>query len=250
MPELPVSVRLALWVTHAWGRSGDLARAVDRSHPDIDDVAGALERLSLWHELGEVALLVALPAPGDTAGMPRAGAEVLAAAAEAGECVLTPTLGGVLVPVVEAYGPQTDAGIRVTWTAYDSLPVPRHQVEALDARAAARDLARAVSVATAELESVGGLPFDHAEARRAAAADRRRWALPPDLPGDVVLTLRTAADVSATAERGLAAHSGTDAGTVAARERVLTTLRREAERALAVTTNAAAAALAGWVPTR
>ncbi len=250
MPELPVSVRLALWVTHAWGRSGDLPRAISRSHPDIDDVGGALDRLSLWHGLGEAALLVALPAPGDTVGMPPASSVVLAAAARAGECVVAPSLGGALVPLVEDYGPAEDRGTRVTWAAYDTQPVPRHQVEALDARAAARDLGRAVSVATAELEALGGLPFDQAAARRAAEADRRQWALPGDLPSGVVLTLRTAAGVATTAERGRLLVAGADVGTQAARERVLRTLQREAERVLAVAANAAAAALAGWVPGR
>jgi hypothetical protein len=249
MPELPVSVRLALWVTAAWAGGSDLAQAVARAHPDADDVGGDLARIPLWGELGEGALLVALPAPGDAAGMPATSPDALAAATAAGECVLAPSLGGVLVPQVDGYGPSADRGLRVRWTAYDAAPVPRHLVEAVDVREAARGLARAVVEATEALERLGGEPFD--PAARAAAADHREWALPPGVAGPVGATIRSAAAIAGAAETGLHVPPGAVATiTLEGRERVLRRLRRDAERALAAATNAAVASLAGWFPDR
>lgn len=251
MPELPVCVRVALWVTDAWASGGDVADAVRRAHPDADDVSGDLERVPLWRELGEAALLVAFPAPGDSAGMPRSSVDVLAAATEAGECVVAPSLGGLLVPEVSDYGPAGDRGLAVRWTAYDADPVPRHRVESLDAREAGRVLARAMAEAADDLERLGGRPFDAARARAAAEGRTREWSLPQRVPGAVAVTIRTAAAVAATAARGLEAPMGAvDTSTLDSRERVLRTLRRDADRALATATNAAVAMLAGWVPAR
>ena len=202
MPELPVSVRLALWVSRAWADDGDLSEAVARAHPDADDVGGDLDRLGLWRDLGERAVLVALPAPGDSVGMPTAPPATLAAATAAGECVLAPSLGGILVPDVGDYGPEGDRGLRVRWAAHDADPVPPHRVEALDAREAARDLARTVARATTELEGWGGRPFDPDRARAEAEQDRGQWALPREIPGDVAATIRSAAAVATTAETG------------------------------------------------
>ena len=86
MSSLPLSVRTALWVTAVWhGHGGltDLDEAVAAAHPDFDHVEGDLGRLLLWRELGESALLVALPRPGDLSGMPRVTPEVAGAAAAA-----------------------------------------------------------------------------------------------------------------------------------------------------------------------
>ncbi len=251
MPDLPVSVRLALWVTQAWARSSDVAEAIARAHPDADTVVGDLDRLALWRDLGEQAVLVALPAPGDSGSMPSAGPGALAAATAAGECVLAPGLGGILVPEVAGYGPEGDRGLRVDWTAYDADPVPRHRVEALQARQAGRDLARAVAAATAELERWGGHPFDPGRAHAEAARDRHQWALPREIPAEMAATIRSAAAVGTTAERGLAAGQGAlDSVVLAGRERALRVLRRDAENALVAATNAAVAAMAGWVPQR
>ena len=65
MSELPASVRLALWITASW--RGDLGTtdALGRAFPDLDHVAGDLARLDVWRDLGEQALFVALPRPGD-----------------------------------------------------------------------------------------------------------------------------------------------------------------------------------------
>ena len=138
--ELPASVRLALWVTAAW--RGDLPTrdALARSFPDLDHVAGDLARLDVWRDLGEGALFVALPRPGDVSGMPRASTAATAHAAEAGECVYVAGIGGVLVPTLSTFGPEGDVGHRVDWTAYEADPVPRHRLEMLDLRDVERTL--------------------------------------------------------------------------------------------------------------
>src|SRR6476660_3058787 len=104
MPELPASVRLALWTTHAWATGGRLEDAMRLATPDADHVAGDLDRLALLRDLGEQALLVALPAPGDLAGLPKAMVEAQGAAADSGECVFVPGIGGMLVPSVSTSG--------------------------------------------------------------------------------------------------------------------------------------------------
>ena len=159
MPEMPASVRLSLWPTHAWGSgagSGSrswLEEVLRRALPDIDHVSGDLDRLTVWHELGEQALLVALPSPGDLSGMPGASAPAQALAAEAGECVFVPGVGGMLVPSMSSYGSGSggslDLGTRVDWTAYDADPVPRHRLEALEPSQLERHLREAIATATA-----------------------------------------------------------------------------------------------------
>src|SRR5690348_2621725 len=163
MPELPASVRLSLWTTHAWASGASVESAVRRALPDIDHVEGDLDRLSLWHDLGERALLVALPAPGDLVGMPRAAPDALAAAADGGEGVYVPALGGLIVPTISAFGNDArgglDVGTRVDWTAYDADPVPQHRVEALEASQLERHLREELRVATEHLDALGGQPF-------------------------------------------------------------------------------------------
>ncbi|MHB1473470.1 MAG: hypothetical protein ACYDDU_03645 [Dermatophilaceae bacterium] len=77
---LPVSVRLALWATAAYAGQLRLEDVIDRAHPDLDHVAGDFDHLSLWRDLGERAVLVALPRPGNLSGMPRGSPELIAAA--------------------------------------------------------------------------------------------------------------------------------------------------------------------------
>lgn len=270
MPELPASVRLALWVTHAWtdgaGRESLLEQTLARALPDAEYVAGDTQRLDLWHELGESALLVALPAPGDLGGMPSAGPDAVGAAAAAGECVYVPVLGGMLVPTVTTFGAESaeaptgpvprgrslDVGTRVDWTAYDSDPVPRHRVEALDAGQLERSLRELVAEATAGLERVGGRPFAHRMGRELAdAAAGGRWALPPGLPPRADRVIRLAGTVSAVAAVALETPDDSlSATTSTQRRQVLQRLLRGSERALADAASAACAAMAGWVPAR
>src|ERR1035437_4055841 len=114
MSVLPVCVRLALWATAAYAGQLTVGQAVDRTHPDVDHVSGDLDRLSLWRDLGERAVLVALPRPGNLSGMPRGSAELIAAATDAGECVYVPGIGAALVPTIENFGLPDDQGTRGT----------------------------------------------------------------------------------------------------------------------------------------
>jgi hypothetical protein len=231
--------------------------------PDVDHVAGDLDRLSLWHDLGERALLVALPAPGDLAALPRSRPEAQAAAASEGECVFVPGLGGMLVPRVSTFGSGTtasstmtaatgglDVGTRVDWTAYDADPVPRHRVEALEPSQLERHLLSHLRDATDALEELGGQPFAADAAREVADQSLGgRWGLPPGLPGRAARVITLAGTVTRVVDvalevgdGALTAHGSTQ------RRSVLTRLRRESERALADATNAACAVLAGWRP--
>lgn len=255
MFELPASVRLALWATRAWAGGLSVAEAVERAMPDVDHVSGDVDRLALWQELGEQALLVALPSPGDLHGMPPATAEVQGAAAEAGECVYVPALGGMLVPAISTFGPEgatagPDTGTRVDWTAYEADPVPRHRVEALDASQLERHLREELLRATEDLEATGGQPFDAAAARDLAdTALGGRWGLPPGLPGRAARVIVLAGTVGRVVDVALAVpDGGLTAAHSATREAHLRRLQRVADRALADATNAACAVLAGWRP--
>jgi len=230
-----------------------LEGAVRTALPDVDHVAGDLDRLSLWHDLGERALLVALPAPGDLAGVPRAAAEAQAAAAEEGECVFVPGLGGMLVPRVSTFGSATgglDVGTRVDWTAYDADPVPQHRVEALEASQLERHLLSHLRDATETLDELGGRPFAAEAAREVADQSLGgRWGLPPGLPGRAARVITLAGTVSRVVDVALEVGDGAlTAHGSTRRQVVLARLRRESERALADATNAACAVLAGWRP--
>ena len=159
MSELPGSVRLALWVTSAWNGALSLRAAQARSFPDLDHVAGDLDRLELWRDLGERALFVALPRPGDTSRMPLCSLPAAALAAEAGECVFVPSVGGLLVPKLTEFGPSGDTGWRVDWSAHDAQPVPRHRLEMIDLREVERTLVSRLREHTEAFEQVGGTPW-------------------------------------------------------------------------------------------
>ncbi|NYG08441.1 hypothetical protein BJ986_002928 [Phycicoccus badiiscoriae] len=262
MPELPASVRLSLWTTHAWATGSPLESSIAQALPDIDHVAGDLDRLGLWHDLGEQALLVALPAPGDLVGMPGASPDAQGAAAASGECVFVPALGGVLVPTISTYGADSaagrepgrgsgpDVGTRVDWTAYDADPVPRHRVEALEASQLERHLREEIRAATEAVDAIGGQPFGAGAARELAdAALGGRWGLPPGLPGRPARVIALAGTIVSVVDVALAAGDGALTATESgSRQRVLQRLQRASERALADATNAACAVLAGWRP--
>jgi hypothetical protein len=247
-------VRLSLWTTHAWSTGSVLEKSIARALPDIDHVDGDLDRLTLWHDLGEQALLVALPAPGDLAGMPGASLDAQGAAAAEGECVYVPGLGGLLVPTISSYGagPEggLDVGTRVDWTAYDAQPVPRHRVEALEASQLERHLREEIRAATEAIDAIGGQPFGAGAARELAdSALGGRWGLPPGLPGRPARVITLAGTIASVVAVALRAGDGAlTAAEAAARHRLLLGLQRAAERALADATNAACAVLAGWRP--
>jgi hypothetical protein len=269
VPELPASVRLALWVTHEWSAGpaagSELERLLQQALPDVDHVDGDVDRLDLWHQLGESALLVALPAPGDITGLPTAPAEAIGAATTAGECVYVPGIGGMLVPSMSLYGPDSaatdggdaagrslDVGTRLDWTAYDSSPVPRHHVEALDCGQLEASLRRVVSESTLELERLGGQPFAHRAGRELAeAAAGGRWALPSGLPVRAERVIRLAGTLSAVAAVAVTTpDDALSASASAKRQEVLRRLLRTSEQTLAGACNAACAAMAGWLPVR
>ncbi len=253
MSELPASVRLALWVTAAWNGALSLTEALARSFPDVDHVAGDLGRLEVWHDLGERALFVALPRPGDTSRMPPGSVPAAALAVEVGECVFVPALGGVLVPRMTEFGPVGDVGWRIDWSAHDADPVPRHRLEMIDLREVERTLLLHLREHTDALERVGGTPWSlAARAEAEAALDSRQWALPEATPAKALRIMSLAATAGVLAERagslGTPGAGGIDASTRSQRETLLRALAGDADDALADATNVAVMSLAGWRP--
>ena len=251
MPVLPACVRLSLWVTDAWARDRPLDAALTAALPDVDAVGGDVDRLATWHDLGERALLVALPRPGDVSGMPSAPVESLGAATEAGECLVAPTFGGLLVPTLSSSGPAgspLDQVHRLDLTAYPSDPVARHRVEMLDVRLTRRLLTERVLETATTLERTGGAPFAGWGARRERDD---AWGLPPGLGGDVLSAMTLAATLWDATLDGLdAAGDILTATTHDVRTRTLRELAAYANEALAEATNVGVAQLAGWVPVR
>jgi hypothetical protein len=251
---LPASVRLALWTTAAWAGGSELESAIASALPDVDHVAGDLDRLATWRDLGERALLVALPSPGDLTGMPGAPVDVQGAAAAAGECVYVPGVGGVLVPTITAYGLETgsalDSGTRVDWRAHNADPVPRHRIEALDTSQLERQLREELADATEALDQVGGRPFSAETARELAdAALGGRWGLPPGLPARAHRVMVLAGTVGRIADVALdGPDDALSSGTARSRRVLLRRLQRAADIALADAANASCAVLAGWRP--
>ena len=131
---------------------------------------------------------MALPAPGDLAGVPGAPAEAQGAAAEAGECVFVPGVGGMLVPTVAVFGPSSgsrlDTGTRVDWRAFDADPVPRHRVEALEPSQLERHLRQELLDATEALErSVASRSQDKPRGVRRCRSGGRGGCRPGCRPG-------------------------------------------------------------------
>jgi hypothetical protein len=251
MPELPASVRVALWVTHAWSVGSSPARAVERALPDVDHTEGLVEQVGLWHDLGEGALLVALPGPGDLAGLPRCGPVAADAATVAGEALYVAGIGGMLVPTVSTYGSAGARGLRIDWMAHDADPVPPHRVEALELSQLERHLRRQLLESVTELDEIGGTPWSDDLSRD--LVDERLgtdWALPDALPDRARRVIGLAGTVAVATELGLQASGAVTAAHDNARSAALRRLARECERTLADATNATCAQLAGWVPSR
>ena len=247
MPELPVSVRVALWATASWRDGAPTAELWQRAAPDLDAVGGDLDRLNAWRSLGEAALLVALPASGHPRGLPACAADARDAAMVAGEAVVAPTFGGLLVPTLSAFGSTLEQGWRVDWTAHDCAPVPVHRVTGLDAGQARRRLATAMAEATEDLTQAG--PPLLLSPTRPERTVRERWSLPDGIPADVADLLTRAATVEQACATGLAeASNGVSAGVSLQRESALRQLRSAAEQTLEEATNLAVAVLAGWRP--
>src|SRR5674476_125167 len=194
MSVLPVSVRLALWATAAYAGRLPLAEVVGRAHPDLDHVAGDLDRLSIWHDLGEQAVLVALPRPGNLSGMPRGSAELIAAATDAGECVYVPGIGAAMVPTIEHFGPAGDQGTRVTWSAYDCDPVPVHTLEALSLSEIEQGFRQELTEHTRAIENLDAKPWAGSPFRSLAdELSVSQWGLPDGLPPRAIKIITMAA---------------------------------------------------------
>lgn len=261
MAELPVSVRVALWATASWRDSTPLDDLWQNAAPDLDAVGGDVDRLRGWRDLGESAVLVALPASGQPRGLPPCAPEVRDAAILAGEALVAPSLGGLLVPSLSTFGAvpadpagapsprdrSLDLGWRVDWTAHDAAPVPVHRVAALDPRQARRDLLAAMAEATDHLTGAG--PAVTLTPGRATREGTRSWSLPHGIPGDVLDLLTKAAMIEHACSTGLAtAGEGVSMAVSSEREQALRRLRSVAEHVLEEATNVAVAVLAGWRP--
>jgi hypothetical protein len=248
MPELPASVRIALWATSAWARGASLENAMESALPDVDAVGPGIRTLELWRDLGERTVLVALPVSGDLTSLPGCDAETRAAAVEAEECLVAPGLGALLIPSWSTFGAPgatgADSGSRLDWTAHDCEAVPTHRVAALDPRESTRLLTTTVLETTEHLDALGGRPFD-ATAAREALPRPETWALPDELPAAALRAITFAAAISAAAAAGLdGPQDGPDAWTQQRRLELLRGLHRAAERALADATNAGVSAVA------
>lgn len=252
---LPASVRVALWGTAALAGQLSVEEVPRRALPDIDECSGLVEPLTLWRDLGERAVLVALPRPGDVTGVPRGAPDLLGAATAAEECVLVPGLGGALVPQVQQFGPEGDQGWIVRWESFAADPVPTHQVEALDLGQVELGLRIQLADQTQALARVGGVPFvdtaaPHASRARAAVRGSTLtgpWGLPEGIPARAARVIDLAGTVLQVTDAGLGhGAQSLDAGTTTTRADLLRHLQGTAARALADATNAAVLALTGW----
>jgi len=251
MPALPVSVRLALWATAAYAGLLPVDEVVRRAHPDLDDVAGDLDRVSMWRDLGERAVLVALPRPGNLSGMPRGSAELIAAATDAGECVYVPGVGGALVPTIESFGPAGDEGTRVTWTAYDADPVPTHVLEALSLSEIELRFRQDLLEATARIEALDTKPWNTSLRSLADGLPGGVWGLPTGVPRRAQRVIETAAHIGVTTELGLTVHAESQVLTSQLTEQrrlLLTDLDAIADTAMAAAATVAALCIAGLRP--
>lgn len=252
MSVLPVSVRLSLWATAAYAGRLSVEEAVTRAHPDLDHLAGDLGHLALWRGLGERAVLVALPRPGNLSGMPRGSAELVAAATEAGECVYVPAIGGALVPTMEHFGPADDEGTSVSWTAYDCDPVAAHTLDALSLSEIERGFRRDLAERTAVIEALDSGPWSGSPFRSMAdGLSTSQWGLPEGLPPRATTIITMAALVSVATGLGLSdeAQGQVLTGTVARqRQLALTGLDASADTAMAAAATVAALSIAGLRP--
>lgn len=249
MTALPLSARAALWASAVYAGRVTPEQARPRAHAGVTDVAGTLPEPGSWPPPGEDVVFVALPRPGSFSGMPHAPRPSLAAALEAGECLVAPTVGGLLVPQVQTFGPPGDQGRLLTWTAYPGQPLPLHSVEALDVRELGRALTVAVREATTDLQAAGGIPWQPWQAH--PRADAQEAILPDGLPPRALGLLVQAATVHELAVEGLALEQqrpALDAGTSRLRSDVLRRLLDLADDALVGAVNVGALVLAGRRP--
>lgn len=245
--ELPVSVRLALWLTHAIRHRSPFEDAVRAALPDVDALDGDTERFETWRDLGERAVCVDLPRPGAHGGLLPATSAALPAALDVGECLFVPSLGGCLVPHLEWYGPTGDEGLLLRLEAHDSDPVPVHRVEMLTLPDIDRRFRTALLEHVGDLEELDVQPFLGSGARDRADArlDATRWALPPGLTSRASRLITTSGLVVTAVDQALAEPTGADASSTQRRDAALRALLAEAELALAQAATVAALELGG-----
>ena len=241
VPELPASVRVAVWASHAWARHADAETVVRAALPDADVVIGLVEGLRLWRDLGETAVYAALPRPGATGLLPGGDPVSTDAAVSAGECLFVAGIGGLLVPTQVGFG-STGAGLAVRWEPHDADPVPAHRLAGLDVAAADRRLRVTVHDA---IDGLGDGGWTDAWQGRSAAPLEREWSLPGDLPERLRGLLARAGSVLEVADAGLEHADGSASAALSEqRRRVLLTVRSAASEALEVAACAAAGYLA------
>lgn len=248
MSVLPASVRVAAWASAALADRLPMEQVATRALPDLDHVEGLTPVLRAWADMGERAVLVALPRPGDLSRMPRAGAALVAAAVEAEEAVYVPGVGGAAVPRIEPYGPPQDQGWQGVWTTYDADPVPVHRVQAVDLSDVEVRLRLELAELSAELAAVPGGPLG-AGLLEELARDRldQRWGLPSDLPRRAQRVIELAGSALALADVGRDSRlQAVDSSSTVQREQIMARLADHAAAALADATNVAALHLAGW----
>jgi len=248
---LPVSIRLALWATAAYAGQLPVEDVVDRAHPDVDHVKGDVDRLSLWRDLGERAILVALPRPGNLAGMPRGSSQFIAAATEAGECVYVPSIGAALVPTIERFGAAGDQGTQVTWAAYDCDPVPTHILEALSLNEIELRFRQDLQEATSRIDALDTKPWSATLRSLADAHPAGRWGLPVGLPPRAMRIIGTASRIGVVTDLGLSIHAESQVLTshlTQQRRQLLNDLSALADTAMAAAATVAASSIAGLRP--
>lgn len=246
MTTLPTAARLALWCTWGWavGAPGDeIAR---RAAPDIDVVDATAAGLDTDAALGERIGYLALPAPGDTASLPRCHPEALGHALEAQEAVVVPGLGALLVPTLVAHGRSGDRTWSLTWTRYDADPVPAHPVLALSGREISRTLLAAMSRAARGLDGTA-VPWatDPGILREASTPSTSSLGLPSGVAGPTLELIARAGQVLAVCEAaGDGPQPALTVGELTGRERVLRRLSGQARHALVDAVNLASRDLA------
>ena len=241
VPELPASVRVALWVSHAWARGLDPEAAVARALPDVDIVLALPEQVALWGELGERSLYAALPRPGARGLLPPCGEECLDHASFVGEAVFVPGVGAVSVPRHVTFGAQ-EPGLALRWETHDAHPVPVHRLAGVDVAGADLDLRQAVHAA---IDDLGDGGWADAWQRDRPERVEQQWALPSELPERVRGLVVRAGAILEICEAGLEhAEGSTTTGLAAARRGPLLGLRAVATSALEAATCAGVSYLA------
>jgi hypothetical protein len=220
--------------------------------PDVPCHGGRLDCLRIWRSMGEQAILVALPRPGDTTTMPRGSAEFVDAATDAGECVYVAGMGAALVPRWGYAGGPGERSQMLTWELHDCEPVPVHRLDSLSLREIDTTLRLELSAAIADLEALHAHPWAGRGLRE--LADARMGAetggtlgLPDGLPPRALRSIALASTLATVADLGLEQlPDAPSLAVTAARADRLRRLQAVADTSLADATCVAAMSMAGW----